>query len=143
MTHTVGMDSTAVCPCGSGEPFGRCCLPLHLGERRAETAEQLMRSRYSAYAVDNLDYVWQTWHPKTRPAQLTPDTGLTWTGLEIVDAVDGRPGDESGEVEFRAHYRQSLPGPSAPAGAAGTLHERSRFAVRARRWFYVDGQLFR
>ena len=141
MPHTVGMDPTAMCPCGSEEPFGRCCLPLHLGERRAETAEQLMRSRYSAYAVDNLDYVWQTWHPKTRPARVTAEPGLTWTGLEIVDTVDG--GDESGEVEFRAHYRQSRPGPSAPAVAAGTLHERSRFAVRARRWFYVDGELFR
>lgn len=141
--HTVAMDPTAPCPCGAEELFGRCCLPLHLGERHAETAEELMRSRYSAYAVDNLDYVWQTWHPKTRPAELT-ETGLTWTGLEIVDTVDGRPGDESGEVEFRAHYRQGRrSGRSAPDVAGGTLHERSRFAVRARRWFYVDGELFR
>ena len=48
-----------------------------------------MRARYSAYAVDDLDYVWQTWHPRTRPEELTPDAGLTWTGLEIVDTVDG------------------------------------------------------
>ena len=130
--HTEAMDPNAGCPCGSDEPFGRCCLPLHLGERRAETAEQLMRSRYSAYAVDNLDYVWQTWHPKTRPTELTPETRLTWTGLEIVDTLDN--GDESGEVEFRAHYRQGQ--------RSRTLHERSRFAVRARRWFYVDGELF-
>ena len=61
------MRPTASCPCGSDEPFGRCCLPLHLGERQAETAEQLMRARYSAYAVDDLDYVWRTWHPRTRP----------------------------------------------------------------------------
>ena len=54
------MRPTALCPCGSDEPFGRCCLPLHLGERQAETAEQLMRARYSAYAVDDLDYIWQT-----------------------------------------------------------------------------------
>ena len=140
--HTVTMDPTAMCPCGSREPFGRCCLPLHLGERQAETAEQLMRSRYSAYAVGNLDYVWQTWHPRTRPAELSPEGALTWTGLQIVDTVDGRPGDDSGEVEFRAHYRQYRRcGRSAP-DVAGTLHERSRFAVRARRWFYVDGDLF-
>ena len=129
------MRQTALCPCGSDEPFGRCCLPLHLGERQAETAEQLMRARYSAYAVDDLDYVWQTWHPRTRPEALTPAAGLTWTGLEILDTVDGRTGDESGEVEFRAHYRESR--------RSGTLHERSRFAVRARRWFYLDGELFR
>jgi SEC-C motif-containing protein len=136
------MRPTASCPCGSEEPFGRCCLPLHLGERQAETAERLMRARYSAYAVGDLDYVWQTWHPKTRPPELA-DPGLTWTGLEIVDTVDGRPGDESGEVEFRAFYR-----PNRRSGTRGRdepngyLHERSRFAVRARRWFYVDGDIF-
>jgi SEC-C motif-containing protein len=94
-----------------------------------------MRARYSAFTVGNLDYVWQTWHPRTRPSESTADAGLTWTGLEIVDTVEGLSGDESGEVEFRAHYLQSR--------RSGTLHERSRFAVRARRWFYVDGELFR
>jgi SEC-C motif-containing protein len=128
------MHPTTSCPCGSGEPFGRCCLPLHVGERRAETAEQLMRARYSAYAVNDIDYVWQTWHPRTRPEEVTPQAGLTWTGLEIVDTVDGRTDDASGEVEFHAHYRQN--------NRRGTLHERSRFAVRAHRWFYLDGELF-
>ncbi|BBX03152.1 hypothetical protein BST36_04810 [Mycolicibacterium moriokaense] len=129
------MRPTEPCPCGSDEPFGRCCLPLHLGESLAETAEQLMRSRYSAYAVGDLDYIWQTWHPRTRPETLTPDTGLRWTGLEIVDTVDGQPGDATGEVEFRAHYLKDR--------RSGTLHERSRFAFRARRWLYVDGELYR
>ena len=135
------MQPTASCPCGSDEPYGRCCLPLHLGERHAATAEQLMRARYSAYAAGHLDYVWQTWHPRTRPAELTADPELTWIGLEIVDTVDGRTGDESGEVEFRAHYTQNQR--SGQIATGGTLHERSRFAVRARRWFYVDGELFR
>ncbi len=93
-----------------------------------------MRSRYSAYFVGDLDYVWRTWHPKTRPDVMAPDHGLTWIGLEIVDTLDGQPGDESGEVEFRAQYRDG----HQPA----VLHERSRFAVRARRWFYVDGDIF-
>jgi SEC-C motif-containing protein len=121
------------CPCGSDSPFGRCCLPLHRGAAQADTAEQLMRSRYSAYAVGDLDYVWQTWHPRTRPDTVTPNDELTWTGLEIVDAVDGQAGDQTGVVEFRAHYRQGR--------QSGTLHERSRFAVRARRWLYVDGDI--
>jgi SEC-C motif-containing protein len=128
------MQPTDACPCGSGEPFGRCCLVLHRGERQAATAEQLMRARYSAYAVGDLDYVWQTWHPRTRPTALTPHGGLTWTGLHVVDTVDGRPDDQTGEVEFHAHYRDGR--------RSGTLHERSRFVVRARRWFYVDGELF-
>ena len=121
------MQSTDPCPCGTGQSFGACCLPLHTGERQADTAEQLMRSRYSAYAVDDVDYLWRTWHPRTRPAELIPNTGLRWTRLEMVDVADD-------EVEFRAYYRQD--------GQPGTLHERSRFAMRARRWFYVDGDLF-
>ena len=101
-----------------------------------------MRSRYSAYAVGDLDYVWRTWHPRTRPETVTPSDEV-WTGLEIVDTVAGAQDDDEGVVEFRAHY------PPKPTkrdgrtrGAQGVLHERSRFAVRARRWFYVDGELF-
>lgn len=127
------MTAAEECPCGSGAPFGRCCLALHRGESAA-TAEQLMRARYSAYAVGDLDYVWQTWHPRTRPAALTPQSDLSWTGLQILDTVAGGAGDQAGEVEFRAHYRDGR-GP-------GTLHERSRFAVRARRWFYLDGDVY-
>ncbi|MCZ8381734.1 YchJ family metal-binding protein [Mycobacterium sp. CPCC 205372] len=128
------MRPTDACPCGSGDPYGGCCGPLHHGERHAETAEQLMRSRFSAYAVGDLEYVWRTWHPRGRPKALTPDTSLEWTALEVLDVVAGGAGDENGEVEFRAHYLQDR--------RSGTLHERSRFAVRARRWFYVDGTLF-
>jgi SEC-C motif-containing protein len=106
------------------------------------TAEELMRSRYTAYAVGDLDYVWRTWHPRTRPEALTP-SGETWTGLEILDTVAGQPGDEEGEVEFRAHYsRNRRSGTGAREEQNGFLHERSHFAVRARRWFYVDGELF-
>ncbi len=125
---------TIGCPCGSGEAFGRCCLAVHRGEGQATTAEQLMRARYSAYAVGDLDYVWRSWHPRTRPAALTLEGRLTWTGLQILDTVDGGPADQTGEVEFRAHYRDGA--------RTGTLHERSRFAVRARRWLYVDGEQF-
>jgi SEC-C motif-containing protein len=121
------------CPCGTGEPFGGCCLPLHVGEREAQTAEQLMRSRYSAFAVGDPDYLWRTWHPRTRPDSVTIDPAVVWTRLEIVDRVAGLAGDRTGEVEFRASYRDDQ--------RTGTLRERSRFAVRARRWFYLDGDV--
>ncbi|WP_349269198.1 hypothetical protein MPNTM1_04699 [Mycolicibacterium parafortuitum] len=117
------------CPCGSGEVYGSCCRPLHVGDRQAETAEELMRSRYSAYVVGDSEYVWRTWHPRTRPDEVS-DLTVTWSRLEILDRVGGGPGDDTGEVEFRAYHR------------AGVLHERSRFARRAGRWFYVDGDLF-
>ncbi|OBB71337.1 YchJ family protein [Mycolicibacterium monacense] len=127
------MQFTDPCPCGSGDPYGRCCRPLHVGERHADTAEELMRSRFSAYAVGDSDYVWRTWYPRTRPATITLDPGLEWVGLEIVDVAAGGRDDDTGEVEFLAVYRQGR--------RTGTLHERSRFAVRARRWFYLDGDL--
>jgi SEC-C motif domain protein len=104
---------------------------LHVGERQAGTAEALMRSRYSAYAVEDADYIWRTWHPRTRPAAPVRMAGIDWVRLEILDVVDGQLGDETGVVEFRAHYREGR--------RTGVLHERSRFEVRARRWFYLDG----
>jgi SEC-C motif-containing protein len=121
------------CPCGSGAAFSACCLPLHIGEGQAQTAEQLMRSRYSAFAVGDADYLWRTWHPRTRPERVDIDADVVWTGLEIVRCVDGGLGDAEGEVEFMASYRDGK--------RTGTLHELSRFAVRARRWFYIDGDV--
>ena len=119
------------CACGSGTLYAACCGPLHEGREQAATAERLMRSRYAAYAVGALDHVFRTWHPRTRPDDVLGTPGLEWTGLEVLDVVAGGPGDETGEVEFRAAYR-------SPAGS-GVLHERSRFERRAGRWVYVDG----
>ena len=128
LRHTVCVQPDGPCPCGSDEVFGRCCLPLHLGARQAHTAEELMRSRYSAYVAGDADYLWRTWHPRTRPEDVAVGA-VTWSRLEIVDQVGGGVDDDAGEVEFLAHHR------------AGVLHERSRFSRRAGRWFYVDGDI--
>lgn len=120
------------CPCGSEAPYAACCEPLHDGVRDAATAEELMRSRYSAYAKGLADYLFRTWHPRTRPPQVTVDLETAWTGLDISDVVDGEAGDERGEVEFTARYVR--------ARRPGALHERSRFERRAGRWFYLDGE---
>ena len=106
-----------------------CCGRLHRRAAQAETAEELMRSRYAAHAVGDLDHVWRTWHPRTRPDELTPDPDLTWTGLEIRDVVAGGPDDETGEVEFRASYTRM--------GQVGAREERSAFERRRGRWVYV------
>ncbi|HVX54620.1 YchJ family protein, partial [Nocardioides sp.] len=55
------------CPCGSGLAYDACCGPLHRGARQAGSALELMRSRYAAYALGKADYVFRTWHPRTRP----------------------------------------------------------------------------
>ena len=111
------------CPCGSGTAYDACCGRLHRGAAQAETAEELMRSRYSAYAVGDLDHVFRTWHPRTRPADLEPDPTLTWTGLRILGAGEDR-------VEFVASYERG--------GVPGERHEHSRFERRGGRWVYVD-----
>lgn len=114
------------CPCGSGKAYDDCCGPLLSAERLAATAEELMRSRYTAYFYGNRQHLWRTWHPKTRPAEVTLDSSMSWTGLEIMAIRDGGAEDETGIVEFVASY------------VGGTLHERSRFAKRGGRWSYLD-----
>ena len=92
-----------------------------------------MRSRYSAYARGRSDYVFRTWHPRTRPADLSLDDDISWLGLEIGAVDAGGADDDLGEVEFTAHYRDAE-GPAA-------MHERSRFERRAGSWCYVDGDV--
>lgn len=87
-----------------------------------------MRSRYSAFVVGEEDFLFTTWHPRTRPEDVSVDRTRSWTRLEIVETVDGGPGDQEGVVEFVAHH------------AGGRQHERSRFARRAGHWVYVDGE---
>ncbi|MFD0902915.1 YchJ family protein [Actinomadura sediminis] len=121
------------CACGSGIGYRRCCGRFHRGEAAAATAEELMRSRYSAFAEHDEDYLLRTWHPATRPARIDFDPGTRWTGLEIVRTEAGGPGDARGVVEFRARY--------SSGGEAGELHEVSRFARDGDAWVYVRGKI--
>ena len=85
-----------------------------------------MRSRYTAYSLGNdlgNDYVFRTWHPRTRPEDVTTDPGLEWTGLRILRAEDD-------VVEFAARYSYG--------GVDRVLHETSRFEQRGGRWVYVE-----
>ena len=126
--HTDAVPVTR-CPCLSGETYEECCAPLHRGEREAPTAVQLMRSRYSAFAVGDAAYLLRTWHPATRPSDLDLDPAVRWTRLDVVGTSGGGPFDTDGTVEFLAHHRTD--------GVAGRHHERSRFAREAGRWLYV------
>jgi SEC-C motif-containing protein len=67
--HLQAIDTLTPCPCGNNAGYARCCGPLHDGAV-AQTAEMLMRSRYSAYVLKREDYLLATWHPSTRPANL-------------------------------------------------------------------------
>lgn len=119
----------AACPCGGSE-FGICCGPLVEDGVPARTAEQLMRSRYTAFVLERPEHLWRTWHPRTRPENV--DTGgVEWAGLTIVGVTAGGEDDDAGVVDFEARF----------AGADGPeiMRERSEFRRRGGRWVYLDG----
>lgn len=89
-----------------------------------------MRSRYTAFVRRERDYLLATWHPDTRPSELSLEDDLRWLGLEV-RRHQTLP-DDRAEVEFVARARPR-------SGAAVRLHERSRFLKGGGRWFYVDG----
>ena len=122
------------CPCGRPLAYSACCGRWHAGPQalRAPNAEDLMRSRYSAFTLGLLDYLQATWHPSTRPAALEPlPAGLRWLGLEV--RRHAQQDASHAIVEFVAR--------SKLGGRAERLHETSRFVREDGRWWYVDGDV--
>lgn len=117
------------CPCGGAE-FSSCCGPVVEDGVPARTAEQLMRSRYTAFALNRPEHLWRTWHPRTRPHTVEAD-GVEWTGLTILEVVAGGDDDDDGVVDFEAGF--------IDGGGPGLLRERSEFRRRGGRWVYVEG----
>ena len=124
------LDDADPCACGSGSSFGDCCARALRGTPPV-TAEGLMRSRYTAFVVGDAHHLRETWHPGTRPEDVVLDPATEWRGLDIVDTLDGMPGDRRGWVEFHARHRDGT--------EDGVLHERSRFVWQSGRWWYLDG----
>lgn len=128
--------TTQACPCGTGRTYAQCCEPLHMGFTQgqwAQDAEQLMRSRYSAYALGLEAYLLATWHPSTRPVQLTleDDHAIKWIRLQII--AGAQQDKQHATVEFIAHYKHN--------GKAEKLHECSRFRYIESGWKYLDGEI--
>jgi SEC-C motif-containing protein len=121
------------CPCGSGKPYSSCCGRYLDQNETAATAENLMRSRYTAYTLKREDYLLATWHSSTRPASLDliGQPAQQWLGLTVKrheqTAVD------QAIVEFAARYKIN--------GRAHRLHEISNFVREGGLWFYVDGEI--
>ncbi|MCX5941275.1 MAG: YchJ family metal-binding protein [Cyanobium sp. LacPavin_0818_WC50_MAG_67_9] len=126
------------CPCG-GFLYASCCAPLHRGERQAVTAEQLMRSRYSAYALGEVEYLLQT-QPSPVPLarrcrELLASLGQRhWQRLQIITVTAGGGDDLSGTVTFEAHY--------VAAGQRGVMRECSLFGRTGNSldggWLYLE-----
>jgi len=127
------MSDSENCPCGNSIPYEKCCGIFIDGTKIPETAEELMRSRYSAYSLQNDKYLLETWHPKTRPKNNpSDDDNTTWTGLEILRTEEGLKNDTNGIVEFIATCDVKV--------TTSHIHETSQFVHENDRWYYIDGK---
>ena len=123
-----------LCPCGSGETIAACCGPIVDGVTRAPTAEALMRSRFTAFALGRYEYIRQTHASEMRTdTDVSGDDGIEWTHLDVLERAAGGVEDEMGTVTFAAHYRHR--------GVPGIHRERSRFRRDNGDWVYVDGDV--
>lgn len=126
------------CPCGSELMLAACCGPLIKSEKPAPTAEALMRSRYTAYTLGDIDYISRTHDPRANDdfdheGARQWAQKAEWLGLDIIRTEKGCEGDSDGRVEFKAHYRLK--------GKEHTLHEVGDFVRKKGVWYYLDGKL--
>jgi SEC-C motif-containing protein len=134
----------SLCPCRSLDQnklnYESCCAPFIEGKKKAPTAEALMRSRYAAYVVKNIRYIDQT--------QITVENEVfdqeealkwaessEWLGLEIKKTQKGEANDNTGVVEFIAHYKDKA------SGTELRHHETSLFQKRDGEWKFKEGQI--
>jgi SEC-C motif domain protein len=125
------------CPCGSSLSLAHCCGKYLNGKTPAPTAEALMRSRYTAHVLLNIEYLWRTWSPELRQRSSQEAihawaSSCEWLGLEILSTQQGLQNDSEGVVEFIAHFRQQ--------NETHQHRETSYFIHTAQGWLYVDHQ---
>lgn len=124
------------CPCGSTTPYAECCEPIITGKQTAETAEQVMRARYSAYTKAEMDFIFESTHPSGRNNYDHAGTrawaeNSEWLGLEIIGTVRGGANDSTGEVEFIARFKEN--------GNLREHHENAVFKKLDGIWLFSDG----
>lgn len=130
------MASSQNCPCGQGQ-YAACCQSLHLKQQVAQTAEQLMRSRYSAFALQQIDYILQTTalgQQSTLDRAAIADWSQSNQWLKL-DVVQHQPKLDKTHalVEFKAHYHDGT--------QAHIHHEISHFVLHQQQWYFLDPTL--
>ena len=126
-----------MCFCGADNPFSACCEPIIQGKTQAQTAEQLMRSRYSAYTSIEPAYLIRTTHASLLKSQNEADIKAwakenKWQKLEIISTKNGQADDTTGEVEFKAYFVDYQDNTQVH-------HEKSSFIKEREEWFYING----
>lgn len=128
------------CYCGTKKTFEECCQPFIEGNAKTSTAEELMRSRYSAYVIVAVEYIISSTHPSSRRFYNVEDIeqwakSSHWEKLEIISTAEGLPKAKKGIVEFKAYYTDADGNPQIH-------HERSNFRKELGKWFFVEGKVF-
>lgn len=127
-----------LCPCSSGKKYSVCCNPIITGAKKGETAESVMRARYSAYAKGEVDYIVNTLDPDVRDSYDRDEIKhwsetSKWMSLEIKRTEKGQKNDKEGIVEFIAIYEED--------SMIFKHHEVSMFLQKDNQWFFKDGEL--
>ena len=118
------------CPCGTGKTLAECCDPILTGQRKADNAEQLMRSRFTAHVAHNFEHLHRTYLKTSKePYEPDPDAGGTnWTRLAIHSHEPSNKPDFA-FVDFTAYYQEN--------DAEQALHEKAEFQKIEGTWFYT------
>ena len=124
-----------LCPCDSIVSYKLCCGRYHKGNIKAPTAEALMRSRYTAYAMGKAQYLYKTWHEKTRPSlsSLRESDPQKLIALKIISTQAGGEHDLKGMVEFIASSEST-----DPEQPIYQHREKSLFIKVKEQWLYID-----
>jgi SEC-C motif-containing protein len=125
------------CPCGSKHTYLQCCEPYLIGKQYPSTPEALMRSRYTAYTIVNIDYIQETMLGAALVGFQSEDAArwarhVTWMGLKVIHASLKTP--SKGYVEFKASFMEK--------GLLKSMHEKSEFIKKKGRWYYTNGTQF-
>ncbi len=128
---------TGLCPCGSDRKLTECCQPLIRGKRKAATAEELMRARYTAFALGEIDFILASHHSRTRGELSREEVdgwskGSKWLGLRVLEKKEGGANDSAGIVIFHAKYHAE--------GKDQDHLEHSQFEKEAGEWKFLDAQ---
>lgn len=124
------------CPCGSLKLYENCCEIAHKNILSVATAETLMRSRYSAFVMANMDYLSKSWHSSNKPSKSEMKEILDWTQsviwhkLEIINTSKGLKNDTEGSVEFKAFYYEGI--------ILKHIYEKSLFVKENDHWVYLQ-----
>ncbi|MGO2321490.1 YchJ family metal-binding protein [Vibrio casei] len=120
------------CSCGHPQAYENCCQPIHQNAQLAKHPEQLMRARYSAHVLNDVEFVLKTYHSSCKAYEqaesIEESVRSHWIELKVIDSQEQ---DDEGYVEFKAYFEDN--------GQSYCLHERSRFLKEDNEWRYIDG----